>query len=668
MKSTLQQATTSSPSGDPTSNGGRLRILLLEDVAMDAELIEYQLGRAGIAFTPRCVDNRDDFVVAIGEFCPDLILSDYALPGFDGMSALRLARELAPATPFIIVTGSINEEIAVDCMRAGAADYLLKNNLARMGPAIEAAIERARAWAQTRAAEEALRRSEANLRAIFHNTLQDFVLLDRDGVIQTMNKPSSDWTRWLVGSDVTEGESLRERMPEQMVAEFDDMFARALNNEVVTVERQLTDPTGAERWFEASLIPVVADGHSVIGVCISVANIDERKRAEDHLRRAEKMQAVGRLAGGVAHEVNNMMTVILGFGDFLLRSLGPDDPRSEEAKEIIRAAQRAASVTKQLLAFSRRQILQPRVLDLNGVVTGLQPIIDRTLGASHRFVMRLSPMLGTVRADRGQLEQVLVNLVLNARDAMADGGQLTIETSTVMLGEDYLRRRTEVKIPLGTYIMLAVSDTGHGMTPEVQARAFEPFFSTKPVGQGTGLGLSTVYGIVKQSGGYIWAYSERGIGTTFKIYLPVVHSPSDAVPEQVVPAAAGGNEAILVVEDEDIVRNLACRVLREQGYTVFEARQGHEGLECVAQHADELRLVLSDVVMPEMGGRELGRLLHELHPHLPVLYMSGYTGDDVVQRGLLDATAPFQQKPFSPDGLVRKVREMLDSRSAAPPH
>jgi PAS domain S-box-containing protein len=667
MTSTPQQPAQLASDGDQSLAAQQLRILLLEDVPMDAELIEYQLGRAGIAFTPTCVDNRDDFIAALRDSPPDVILSDYALPGFDGMSALRLARQYVPSTPFIIVTGSINEEIAVDCMRAGAADYLLKNNLARIGPAIEAAIERERAWAQTRAAEEALRRSEANLRAIFHNTLQDFVLLDRDGVIQTMNKPSSDWARWLVGGEVREGDVLRERIPEAMLSEFDGMFSRALNSEIVTVERQLVDAAGAERWFEASVIPVVSDGDNVIGVCISILNIDERKRAEDHLRRAEKMQAVGRLAGGVAHEVNNMMTVILGFGDFLLRSLGPDDSRSEEAREIIRAAQRAANVTRQLLAFSRRQILQPRVLDLNGVVTGLQPIIDKTLGASHRLVTRLSPMLGTVRADRGQLEQVLVNLVLNARDAMADGGQLTIETSTVMLGEDYLRRRTEVKIPLGAYIMLAVSDTGHGMTPEVQARAFEPFFSTKPVGQGTGLGLSTVYGIVKQSGGYIWAYSEPGLGTTFKIYLPVVHAPSDAVPEQTVPAAAGGSEAILVVEDEDVVRNLACRILRDQGYTVFEARQGHEGLECVAQHSDELKLVLSDVVMPEMGGRELGRVLHELHPHLPVLFMSGYTGDDVVQRGLLDATAPFQQKPFSPDSLIRKVREMLDARPAPPP-
>jgi two-component system, cell cycle sensor histidine kinase and response regulator CckA len=644
---------------------GRLRILLLEDVAMDAELVEYQLGRAGIAFTSRCVDNRDDFVSAIGAFHPDLILSDYSLPGFDGMAALRLARELAPSTPFIIVTGSINEETAVGCMRAGAADYLLKNNLARIGPAIEAAIERERARVHTRQAEEALRRSEANLRAIFHNTLQDFVLLDREGVVQTMNKASSDWARWLTGGEVREGDLLPALLPAALAGEFDEMFRRALANEAVTVERQLTDPGGAERWFEASLIPVVSESGSVIGVCLSVVNIDERKRAEDHLRRAEKMQAVGRLAGGVAHEVNNMMTVILGFGDFLLRSLGPEDPRSDEAKEILRAAERAANVTRQLLAFSRQQVLQPRVLDLNGVVAGLQPMMGKILGVNHSLVARLSPMLGMVRADRGQLEQVLVNLVLNARDAMAEGGQLTIETSTVMLGEDYLRRRAEVQIPLGAYIMLAVNDTGHGMSPAVQARAFEPFFSTKPVGQGTGLGLSTVYGIVKQSGGYIWVYSEPGLGTTFKIYLPVAHGAHDIVHEPPSIQSTGGSEAILVIEDEDVVRSLTCRILREHGYTVYEARQGQEGLECVARRSGEIRLVLSDVVMPEMGGRELGRLLAQLHPGLPVLYMSGYTGDDVVQRGLLDAAAPFQQKPFSPEGLTRKVREMLDAHQPA---
>ena len=646
-----------------------LRILVLEDVPMDAELLEYELSRAGIDCVTHCVENRDAFVRGIAAFQPDLILSDYSLPGFDGMAALRLARELAPAVPFIVVTGSINEETAVGCMRAGAADYLLKNNLARIGPAIEAALAREQARAEKWRAEEALRRSEANLRAIFHNTRQDFVLLDRRGVVLTMNKRASDWAEWVVGREVHEGDVLPELLPEAIRGEWQLLFDQALANYPQTIERLMTRESGAERWFEASLLPVVESDGTVIGVCLGVVNIDDRKRTEDHLRRVEKMQAVGRLAGGVAHEVNNMMTVILGFGDFLMRSLPADDQRSGDIREIVRAAERAASVTQQLLAFSRQQILQPRIIDLNQVVAGLDTMLGRIIGSDHTLQFRLEPTLASVRADVGQIEQVLVNLVLNARDSMPTGGRITLETAPVMLDDAYLKRHSGVRVPHGSYVMLAVSDTGHGMDLATQARIFEPFFTTKPTGKGTGLGLSTVYGIVKQSDGYIWVYSEPGVGTTFKIYLPAVASESAATgPALVAPPAdavpRAGSERILVVEDEEIVRELTCRLLRDLGYTVLEAQHGLAGIGVIERQESGVDLVISDVVMPEMGGRELGAHLNRRFPDLPVLYMSGYTGEDVVQRGLLEADAPFQQKPFHPDVLARKVRDMLDRRRA----
>jgi hypothetical protein len=394
-------------------------------------------------------------------------------------------------------------------------------------------------------------------------------------------------------------------------------------------------------------------------------DITERKRIEDQLRRAERMQAAGRLAGGVAHEVNNMMTGVIGFSEFLKRDLDPGDPRQAEVGEIIKAGTRAADITRQLLAFTRQQFLRAEVLNINEVATGMEKLIRRSLGENHLLELRLDPEIGDIQADRGQLEQVLLNLVLNARDAMAEGGQVGITTSRATRAEVQAARHADVEVPAEHYVQLTVSDTGCGMSPEVLARIFEPFFTTKPVGQGTGLGLSTVYGIVKQSDGFVWVDSERGSGTTFRIYLPLAaERQADASGSETASAARGGSETILVVEDEEMVRALACRGLREWGYTVLEARHGGEALRHLTQRARRIDLVISDVVMPEVGGRELGLRLARLEPEVPVLYMSGYTGDDVIQRGLLDPGAPFQQKPFTPESLARKVREMLDARGA----
>jgi two-component system cell cycle sensor histidine kinase/response regulator CckA len=751
---------------------------------MDAELVEYELGRARIPFAARRVDTRESFLHELDEFEPDLILSDYTLPRFDGMAALSLARERAPSVPFLIVTGSVNEETAVGCMKAGATDYLLKSNLARIGPAIEGALARVRARAEKARAEEALRRSEANLRAIFNNSLQAFVLIDPDGTIQALNSTAVEWSTRLLGRPLHEGARVADFVPEAA-----DAFRAALAGEVRNVERCLEDTDGSELWFETTHAPVVDETGTVIGVCLNARDIStrkraeralresearyrdlfdnasdlvcatdpsgrflyvnsachdaiglsdaelgqrrfldlvhpdsreryaevvrralagetlthvelvlvtggdtpitvegnlsctledgrpvvlrgiyrdvtERKRVEDQLRRAERMQAAGRLAGGMAHEVNNMMTGVIGFSEFLLRSFSEDDARRGEVEEIIRAGTRASDVTRQLLAFTRQQLLHPEVLDVNQVVAGIEKMLRRSLGEDHVLELRLSPDVGEIRADRGQLEQVLLNLTLNARDAMREHGQVTVATGPATRDEVYAQSHGDIGIPPGEYVFLSVSDTGSGMSPEVQTRIFEPFFTTKPVGQGTGLGLSTVYGIVKQSDGFVWCYTEPGRGSTFKIYLPRASARSLPTAPAGPPAELrGGNETILVVEDEDVVRALACRGLREQGYTVLEARHGWEALDRVREGGHAIDLVISDVVMPELGGRELGLRLAVLQPELPVLYMSGYTGDDVIQRGLLEPGVPFQQKPFTPEGLARKVRDMLDGRA-----
>jgi nitrogen-specific signal transduction histidine kinase len=392
----------------------------------------------------------------------------------------------------------------------------------------------------------------------------------------------------------------------------------------------------------------------------AVTDVEERKLAEDRLRRAERLETVGRLAGGIAHEANNQMSVILGSAQFVLRRPDIPDVVREDVEHIRRAAERTAGITQQLLAFSRRQVLQPHVLDLNALLQRSEPILRRTLGERSGLALHTAAGLGRVKADPGQLEQVLLNLVLNARDAMPGGGSVTIETSNVTLTPAYAAQKPVATIAPGPHVLLSVSDTGTGMDRETMGRAFEPFFTTKPLGEGTGLGLATVYGIVKQSEGYVWVYSEPGRGTTVKIYLPVVGAmATDRGRQDSAPMALGG-EVILVVEDEPSVRAILSRALREQGYTVLEAAHGREAVAVADNPDTRIDLVIADIVMPGLAGRDLAERLGGMRPGVPVLFTSGYTGHDVVERGLIERDWPFLAKPVTPEALARKVRELLD--------
>ena len=396
---------------------------------------------------------------------------------------------------------------------------------------------------------------------------------------------------------------------------------------------------------------------------VLVHDISERHALEAQLRQSQKMEAVGQLAGGVAHDFNNLLTVIRVHGELLLDTITPDSPLYEDIEAIQRAAGRASSLTRQLLAFSRKQLLQPRVLDLNAVLSGLEPMLRRLISEDIRLVTRTAPSLGRISADAGQLEQVLVNLAVNARDAMPDGGTLTIETSDVVLDEAFGRRRG-VAMASGRYVRLAVRDTGTGMDEATRSRVFEPFFTTKEIGRGTGLGLSTVYGIVKQSNGYVWVTSEPGKGATFEIYLPHAAGAAPDERDPAPPAAPPGSETILLVEDEHAVRSLARRILERQGYTVLEARHGAEALRIATERAEPIDLLLTDVVMPEMSGSELARQLAAVRPGIPLLYMSGYTDDVIIRRGALEPGMAFLEKPFTANALVRRVREVLDGVEA----
>jgi len=427
-----------------------------------------------------------------------------------------------------------------------------------------------------------------------------------------------------------------------------------------TVELLNYRKDGSLFWNDLSISPVRDEAGQLTHYVGVLTDVTARRKLEEQLRQSQKMDAIGKLAGGVAHDFNNLLTVISGYSELLLEQLPPDDPNRELITEIHHAGERSAGLTRQLLAFSRQQILAPRILDLNGIVADTEKLLGRLLGEDIRLSTALSPRLGNVRADAGQMEQVLLNLAVNARDAMPNGGRLTIETRNVELDTEYARTHPEARP--GPHVLIAVSDTGCGIDPEVIARIFEPFFTTKEVGKGTGLGLATVHGIVKQSGGHIGLYSEIGVGTTFKVYLPRVDEiGSVARLRSGTSRAVQGTETILLVEDEDRVRTLSRHILVGYGYTVLEAADGNEAVQVLKAHTRRIDLLVTDVVMPGgMGGRQVVNAVEALCGAIRVLFVSGYTDDAVVRHGVLEAGVNFLQKPFSPIALAQKVRDILD--------
>jgi PAS domain S-box-containing protein len=434
---------------------------------------------------------------------------------------------------------------------------------------------------------------------------------------------------------------------------------KALAGESVTYEAEWE-----KRVFESHVQPLRGNEGDLIGTIGVALDITDRKHLADQLRQSQKMQAVGELAGGVAHDFNNLLMVMKGHAEMLLDTLPARSSERQNVEQIQQAAERAAALTRQLLAFSRMQVLQPRVLDLNDVVSGMIKMVSRVIGENIELAFLPGAKLGSVKADPGQIEQVVLNLVVNARDAMPDGGRLTIETSNIELDRSYAAKHDIVEP--GPYVMLTVTDTGCGIDQETQARIFEPFFTTKGPGKGTGLGLATVYGVVKQSGGYIWVYSEVAHGTTFKVYLPRVAAVAEkAVAEKPAVKPTAGTETILFVEDEESVRELVGEYLRARGYNVLESPDGVKALAIAEQFAEPIQLLITDVVMPKLSGRELATRLSAARPDLKVLYISGYTDDSVFRHGVLEGGMSFLQKPFNLKAMAQKVREVLDGVPAS---
>ncbi len=503
--------------------------------------------------------------------------------------------------------------------------------------------------------------SDQMVAALLQSASQAIISTDRGGRIVLANRQAEEMFGY--SREQLLGSSIEMLLPEAKRCAHAQMRSEYLHRPRVRPMGSGIDLTarridGAEFPVEVGLSHIeTADGAFVIAF---VSDISQRKQLEQQLMHAQKMEAVGRLAGGVAHDFNNMLTVISGYGAMVLEELQAHDPLRGHVEEILAATKRAGTLTNQLLAFSRRQVMRPRVINVNAVITDTERMLRRLIGEDIVLHLVLQADLGNIKADPSHIEQAIVNLVVNSRDAMPAGGRVTVETADVCLDESYARTHTGVQP--GEFVMVAVSDTGDGMDADVRRRIFEPFFTTKEQGKGTGLGLATVYGMVKQTGGDIWVYSEPGKGTTFKLYFPKVADPLSASPAAMVEPTLRGNETILVVEDEPSVRGITVKMLDQLGYVTISAASGAEALEMSKSHSGAISLLLTDVVMPNMNGRQLADELLANKPDMKVLYLSGYTENTVIHHGIVDSSVAFLPKPFTRDALAKTIRNVLEER------
>lgn len=766
----------------------QLRILINEDMQSDAELLEYEIRRGGFSFVSTRVDTRLDFLAALDSFAPDLILSDYNLPSFDGMQALVLAREHSPLIPFIIITGALNEEIAVECMKAGADDYVLKDNLKRLIPSIGVVMANSKAKREKMLAEEQLAASERRFRAVFEHAHAAIILLD-EGVFvdcnpmaeklfgassnkllnhsifefspgdQISGSLSRDFAlvkmrltlqgepqffecrcqrfdgsvfdveiglspvevneKILVMAilrDITEKKriefelrenenkyknlshqfnALLDAIPDCILLQSPELeivwanraaMASFSQNNLKSEERhcfmllhQTSTPhkgcpvlesfaTGmpakgivsmTDRVWEIRAVPVKDEQGETVNVIEIGRDVTEMRKLEQQLVHAQKMEAIGQLAGGIAHDFNNIVTAIMGYGNLVLMKLPEDHPVRHFVEQILVTSDRATELTKGLLAFSRKEALNMQPVKLNDIIVGFQSFLERIIGEQIEIKTYLCADDISIYADSSQIEQVLMNLATNARDAMPNGGTLSVAMDTTELDEHFVRVHGYGEP--GKYVCVSVTDTGVGMDEETLKRIFEPFFTTKETGKGTGLGLSIAYGIVKEHNGYILAYSTPENGTSFRIFLPMMEeSAVRKIEVTPYPQIEGGRETILIAEDDPQVREITAKLLAGFGYSVIEAGDGDEALEKIAEVQGAVDLLILDVLMPKKGGREVALAVCSQFPEIKVLYNSGYPLDLLVKKNILAENVAFFTKPIAPRELLVKVREVLE--------
>ncbi|MDT8369219.1 MAG: response regulator [Longimicrobiales bacterium] len=641
-----------------------LAALLVEDDEDDAVLLLRELERGGYEVTHRRVETSEALEEALDEREWDVVFADYSMPGFRGTDALVMVRERGLDVPFMFVSGTIGEAVAVNAMKAGANDYFVKGDFARLIPALgrelrDAAVRREhrRAEEEREAAVEALRVSEERHRLLFEHIADVIFVIDHGARVRYVSAS----LRRVLGRDpgkVVERRVLGLIHPEDAERarkSFDQVSTRA--DARPKVELRMEHADGSWRDMDCELTNLVGKP-PIDGLVVKARDVTERKRLEREYRQVQKLESVGRLAGGIAHDFNNVLTAILGNAELLLADTTLTTEQRDDLDQIRRAAEHASRLTSQLLAFSSRQVLAPKPLDLNDVIEQLIPMLNRLVGETVELRTVLDPDLGIAHADVGQMEQILMNLAVNAKDAMPAGGRLSVRTSNVErddpAGESGASR----------VIQLVVEDDGMGIDDAALAYIFEPFFTTKEAGKGTGLGLSTVYGIVKQSGGEIEVESEEGRGTTFTIHLPRVDEPPapDHADEVEFDDVPGGTETILLVEDDASVRRLAARVLRRLGYTVLEAGDGASGLRLLREEREAIDLLFTDAFLPGVSGGELADEARELRPDLPILFMSGYAAPVLTDEGVVRPGVILLGKPFTATELAQKVREVLSRR------
>jgi len=644
-----------------------LRILHLEDDPDFSDLVRSLLEREGFQVELVLADNLADFQKALVTQSFDAVLADYLLPTCNGLEALRQTRKQHPETPFLLVSGTIGEQAAIESLKSGATDYVLKLWPERLVPAVKRAVREVEERRQRQQIETELFRREKYFRALTENALDIVTVLNREG-IYLYNSPSLKRVLGYEPNELAGRSALgfihsEDRAPVRKV--FED--ALKLPECPVRVEFRFRHQDGSWHYLEA-----VGQSHledpAIGGVVVNSRDISDRKRAEtelhereNQLRQAQKMEAVGQLAGGVAHDFNNILTVIHGHASLLMAKAKLSGDNARSAQQIIQAAERASALTRQLLAFSRRQVIQLRPLDLNETILAMSKMLGRVLGEDITVQLKYLPEPAIIHADPGMIDQVLLNLAVNSRDAMPKGGVLQIAIERAQIEPRQTTHQSESR--QGRFICLSVSDTGCGIAPENLRRIFEPFFTTKELGRGTGLGLATAYGIIKQHQGWIEAESEVGRGTTVRVFFPCSSQPAQTA-EQLHRNGAvhGGKETILVVEDEGPVRELVCNLLEGYGYTVVPAESGSKALQVWQQSGGRIDLVLTDIVMPDrMSGRELAERFWADRPGLKVIFTSGYNAD-VVGRDFVDRRGlNFLQKPYQPDKLAATVRDCLDA-------
>ena len=643
-----------------------LRILHLEDEPDFSDLVRTLLEQEGYKVDLVLVDNHADFQAALERRTFDAVLADYILPTCNGLEALTTARKQRPETPFLLVSGTIGEQAAIESLKGGATDYVLKLWPERLVPAILRAVREAEERRQRKQMETELVRREKYFRTLTENALDILTVLNREG-LYLYNSPSLKRVLGYGPAEMAGRNAFGFVHPED-VAQAREAFQAALDKPAhpVRVEFRFRHQDGSWRYLEAVGQSHV-DDPAIGGVVINSRDVSDRKRAEaelreseNQLRQAQKMEAIGQLAGGVAHDFNNILTVIHGHASLLSAKAKLSGDNARSATQIAQAAERASALTRQLLTFSRRQAIQPRPLDLNEVVLNLTKMVGRVLGEDIALQVQYCSGPAVVLADPGMIDQVLLNLVVNSRDAMPKGGSLNIAVESTEI--DAVRAAQHRESSPGRFLCLTVSDTGCGIAPENLRRVFEPFFTTKEMGRGTGLGLATAYGIIKQHRGWIEVFSLVDRGTTVKVFLPAVAQAVQAAE----PAAAekpvrGGSETILVVEDEAPVRELVCNLLAGYGYKVVQAESGGKAMELWQASRDDIDLLMTDLVMPDrMNGRELAERMWADRPQLKVIFTSGYTAE-AAGKDFLGGGFNYLQKPYHPATLATTVRDCLDA-------